>query len=569
MKTIHRFLLALPCALAVLVACGQNPNPTSPTPTPDPIPTPPSQISVFGAFEATLDAGSGTASGITQNVTPNDGLTFGTATFINTTDTTTKTRYLKAIYPVTNNTAGNITNLTLYALNRSSGNLGGTGMKSLSNFVSTTSGSDAAQAMKPTHGMTNSSTITSGQEDFQAFQTSELLSIKTTAISNSVMNDSDTVLEYGFVARYCTTNCGGANPSWSRSIPAGQTGQVTIAYKLPNASITSSYKFTATFVLSTESTTRVTRSREETTSMAQSRATAFGATQVVLIGSDTDTSSVGTTIRIGNVKTSTNPNYLYPVYNITLQFSNNVSSGFKADFNYAINIWQDIITADLPDVAGNFSPCGNSVPGWSSVSNVDDLLIFVDVAPIDGPFNILGSAGICGLRNGSLLPTAGIMEFDSADFVAGSTRTRDVILHEMGHVLGIGGLWKALGLVTGDTTSGCDTTFYTGTHAKAEWAALGGTGNIPLETTGGPGTCEAHWKESNFDNEIMTGYRNSNVENKLSRMTIGALKDVGYSVNYTFADAYAPLSLTKNPISLQNQSKPMGEELLFRWIGIK
>jgi hypothetical protein len=541
MNTIQKSLLSIPLALAVLVACGQQPQVSS------------SRVPILGGFEATFDPQTQTAFGNvqTQGVIAESNVTFGTATFTDTTDTTTNTRYLKAVFPVTNNTSSAIQNLTLYAFNRSSASVGGTGMRTLTNFVGTTSSSDAAQAIKPTHGMTNSSTLTSGQEDFQAFQSSELTSIKTSAVTNGVMTSSDTVLEYGYVARYCTANCSSVgSETWSRTIPANSTGRVTIAYKLPNASVNSAYKFTASFVLSSESTTRVTRSREETTSTVQTRATALGATQVVLVGSDTDTSSVGTTIRLSNLKTSTIPNYLYPAYNITLQYSSNVSSSFQADFGYASSKWEDIITADITAASptSDDTPCNLSATGWTGVTSVDDVIIYVDVKNLDGVGGTLAQAGPCIVR-GSGLPVIGVMQFDSSDFVAGSTLAKDTILHEMGHVLGIGTLWSTLGFITGNTTSGCDTTFYTGTNGLAEWTTYGGAGNIPLETTGGTGTCEGHWKESNFDTELMTGYADSTV--KLSRMTIGALKDIGYSVNYAFADAFSPVSLSLAPIFAQ------------------
>jgi hypothetical protein len=545
MNTIQKSLLSIPLGMAVLVACGQQPQVSS------------SRVPILGGFEATFDPQTQTAFGNvqTQGVIAESNVTFGTATFTDTTDTTTNTRYLKAVFPVTNNTASAISNLTLYAFHRSSANAGGTGMRSLTNFVGTTLSTDAAQAIKPTHGMTTSSTLTTGQEDFQAFQSSELTSIKTSAVTNGVMTSSDTVLEYGYVARYCTANCSSVgSETWSRTIPANSTGRVTIAYKLPNASVNSAYKFTASFVLSSESTTRVTRSREETTNTVQTRATALGATQVVLVGSDTDTSSVGTTIRLSNLKTSTIPNYLYPAYNITLQYSSNVSSSFQADFGYASSKWEDIITADITAASptSDDTPCNLSATGWTGVTSVDDVIIYVDVKNIDGAGGTLAQAGPCVIRN-SGLPVIGVMQFDSSDFVAGSTLAKDTILHEMGHVLGIGTLWGTLGITTANTTdTSCDANpRYTGTNGLAEWTTYGGAGNIPLETTGGTGTCEGHWKESNFDTELMTGYADSTV--KLSRMTIGALKDIGYSVNYAFADAFSPVSLSLAPIFAQQQ----------------
>ncbi len=561
MKTIQKFLLIFPCALAILVACGKNPTPD---PTPDPIPDP---TLAARAFEATFDAGSNTAYGQQNKVViAESSVTFGTATFTDTTDIITNTRYLKAVFPVTNNSASVMTNLTLYTFNRASANIGGTGMRTLTNFVGTTSSSDAAQAIKPTHGMTNSSTVTSGQEDFQAFQLSELSSIKSTAITNGAMTNSDTVLEYGYVARYCTANCSGANPTWSRSIPAGQTGQVTIAYKLPNASVNTAYKFIATFVLSTQSTTRVTRSREETTATAQTRATALGATEVVLIGSDKNTSSVGKTIRLSNIKTSTNPNYLYPAFNITLQYSNNVPNSFKADIQYAVNRWEDIIIADVSNYTGLVTPtyCGYTsiIPGWSNVSSVDDILIYVDAGALVGA---AGLGSTCLVRNDGLLPVNGVIEINSSALKPGNSETRQVIMHELGHALGLGPLWSALGFVEGDATPfGCDTTYYTGANAKAEWNKFGGSGNIPLETGGGLGTCEVHWKSSNFGRELMASTGGAAV----SRITIGSLKDIGYTVNYAFADAYTPLSLVQNLLTVQ-QARHLGEKLFIKPIVVK
>ncbi len=75
------------------------------------------------------------------------------------------------------------------------------------------------------------------------------------------------------------------------------------------------------------------------------------------------------------------------------------------------------------------------------------------------------------------------MQFNSADMaqMAANGTLTTVILHEMGHVLGIGTIWNSLGLASGFS--------YTGAHALAEYRTL--TGNpsatsVPLETGGGP-----------------------------------------------------------------------------------
>ena len=75
----------------------------------------------------------------------------------------------------------------------------------------------------------------------------------------------------------------------------------------------------------------------------------------------------------------------------------------------------------------------------------------------------------------------------------------NVILHEMGHVLGLGTLWSLMGLRSGAS--------YLGANALNAYQQVGGTGSsVPLETTGGSGTAFAHWSEAVFDNELMTGF---------------------------------------------------------------
>ena len=68
------------------------------------------------------------------------------------------------------------------------------------------------------------------------------------------------------------------------------------------------------------------------------------------------------------------------------------------------------------------------------------------------------------------------MTFDSADLatMAANGTLSYVILHEMGHALGLGqGIWSYDGLTTGIT--------FTGAHAAFAYQLMGGSGNVPLE----------------------------------------------------------------------------------------
>jgi len=166
---------------------------------------------------------------------------------------------------------------------------------------------------------------------------------------------------------------------------------------------------------------------------------------------------------------------------------------------------------------------------------------------IDGPGRVLGRAGPTTIRPNDNLPVQGIMEFDAADLhdmQRGGT-LQAIILHEMGHVLGIGTLWQSKGLLRG---SGTNNPEYVGANAMREYAALRNTNvqrrnnnvtPIPVANTGGPGTAEGHWREAVFEEELMTGYaENAGTAMPISRMTIAALQDLGYTVRYAAADPY-------------------------------
>jgi hypothetical protein len=135
------------------------------------------------------------------------------------------------------------------------------------------------------------------------------------------------------------------------------------------------------------------------------------------------------------------------------------------------------------------------------------------------------------------------MQFDSADLaeMERNGSLLDVILHEMGHVLGIGTIWDTLGLLQGEGTSN---PVFTGPQATAEFNAIFGANarGVPVESDGGPGTRDAHWDEELFGNELMSGFI-ATAANPLSRVTVASLADMGYTVNIAAADPFTPRRL--------------------------
>ena len=54
------------------------------------------------------------------------------------------------------------------------------------------------------------------------------------------------------------------------------------------------------------------------------------------------------------------------------------------------------------------------------------------------------------------------------------------------------------------------------------------------------GTAFAHWDDTTFGNELMTGTLDFTSTNPLSVITVGAFNDMGYVVNYAAAESYSP-----------------------------
>lgn len=229
-------------------------------------------------------------------------------------------------------------------------------------------------------------------------------------------------------------------------------------------------------------------------------------------------------------------------YNIDVRFLSSVTASQELAFLNAKARWEQLIFGDLPNLRVTVpdSTCGDNSPAIDE--DIDDLLIFATVDSIDGPGSILGQAGPCFIRASSSLTIVGLMMFDEADLanIEGAGHLEDVILHEMGHVIGLGTLWNVLGLLTG---GGGDDPHFTGTRAIEAFDRIGGADytlgeKVPVENMGGSGTRDSHWRESVFETELLTGFLNGGVENPLSEVTTASFWDMGYRVNLAGSDAY-------------------------------
>jgi hypothetical protein len=235
-------------------------------------------------------------------------------------------------------------------------------------------------------------------------------------------------------------------------------------------------------------------------------------------------------------------------FSVELQFMTSVDPEQEAIFREAAARWQEVIVGDIPDFTGVL-PAGGCQP-VEETEGVDDVKIYISVVPIDGAGGVLGQAGPCYIWNpdGRILPITGIVRLDEADVAEMLTKglLEDVIIHEIGHVLGIGTLWNASPnafLVGG----GGSDPYFDGAGAVAAFDAAGGsdrsTPKVPVENTGGAGTRDAHWRETVLNAELMTGWiEPPGTPNPLSMITIASLADMGYVVNMAAADPYLVFS---------------------------
>ena len=245
-------------------------------------------------------------------------------------------------------------------------------------------------------------------------------------------------------------------------------------------------------------------------------------------------------------------------------------------FADAVDFWSAILAdTELPDV-----PLGQDVaPGcWDittdqRIGTVDDLVMVASVREIDGVDGVLARAGPCVVRDESRLPAVGALELDAADLARleeeGNLKdVEEVILHEIGHVLGIGTVWVDHGLLRNPSrhNSGADAHF-TGPLAIAAFDERGGASyddgeKVPVENTSAPAAADSHWRESVLGHELLTPFQAAGERDLLSLITVQSLADIGYSVKVGLAELYRVPGSTGGARATPARMIPYGDDIL-------
>ncbi|MGI9455834.1 MAG: PEP-CTERM sorting domain-containing protein [Aeoliella sp.] len=217
-------------------------------------------------------------------------------------------------------------------------------------------------------------------------------------------------------------------------------------------------------------------------------------------------------------------------FDLNIIYAASVTPEQRAVFEQAEATWESLITGYQP---------GITLTGITITASTPNL--------VDPPgSDILGQAGPNGFRpfqGGFRLTQTGFMEFDSenVDDLIAQGFFDDVVVHEIGHILGIGTNWTLNNVYTNGTGQ------YTGQHGVAAYnAEFGQTGTfIPVELGGNSGTSNKHWDEvdlgaaltgitdtmgRDLTHEIMTGWLNIGRPPYIADFTVQSLRDIGFTV---------------------------------------
>ncbi|MES2179729.1 MAG: Ig-like domain-containing protein [Gemmatimonadota bacterium] len=294
------------------------------------------------------------------------------------------------------------------------------------------------------------------------------------------------------------------------------------------------------------------------------RVAADGTVQALGSGTSTITATIGEVSNSATLTVGTTAQ----AFNIEIRPLTTLPTAVATAFATASTRWSQIIRGDLPNVPVNNLNLSNCVPTLPNnlTETIDDLIIYVSVATIDGTGGTLGNGGPCVVRNGSGHAYIGRITLDQADVanMESNGTLNPVVLHEVGHVLGIGTNWENLLLNPAPSTPdpAGDPTF-DGVNAKWVFQKMG-TGYegavVPVENCCGSGTRNAHWRESVLKRELMTGFTTgSGGLNPLSPLTAASLIDIGYVVDVSQSDGvpyFEPLPGAPLPVRIEMKELP-------------
>ena len=232
-------------------------------------------------------------------------------------------------------------------------------------------------------------------------------------------------------------------------------------------------------------------------------------------------------------------------FSIEVRVSGDTSALPADELRRAIARWTRVVVGGAPPQAVSL-PAGSCAPWAPAIEEtVDHLLVLAHVTQMDGTGGIVAGSGACAVREGSRQPVVSTLELDASDLrsTALAAVLQSTLQHELGHALGFASTWFTPKPSLVQIWPELFSYSYLGESARVaatRWGAIA-TPDEPLwlENRGGPGSAASHWSEQVVGSrELMTAFTTGTT---LSIVTVGALRDLGYTVDETGADwTYAP-----------------------------
>ncbi len=228
-------------------------------------------------------------------------------------------------------------------------------------------------------------------------------------------------------------------------------------------------------------------------------------------------------------------------FRIALGFDDSLTglnSAARDAITQAAKFWEGVILNRTSITQSNtlsISLVGESLVAQDGTADTGTLALSGPTLTLDAASNIVITRGSSTLNSRKF-----------AEFNANPLYLRDIMIHEFAHVLGFGTIWQPTTFAYSDGTTvtagknwidRTNATYRADSYAGSAYGDLLGTFTptaIPIEPK-----IFYHWDESRFDTELMTPFAEApGVLMPMSSLTLGALHDLGWSVNFGAAQPY-------------------------------
>lgn len=230
-------------------------------------------------------------------------------------------------------------------------------------------------------------------------------------------------------------------------------------------------------------------------------------------------------------------------FRIDLSFADTLTglnSAARDAITQAARFWEGVILGASTILGSNtlqIAIAGQSLTAQDGTADTGTLALSGPSLTLDAADNIVITRGTSTLNSRRF-----------AEFNSNPLYLRDIMIHEFAHVFGFGTLWEPLEFSFTDGSkllagknwiNRTNATYRADSYAGWAYGDLLGTATataIPIEPQ-----IFFHWDESRFDTELMTPFAETpGTPMPMSSLTLGALRDLGWSVNFGAVQPYTP-----------------------------